>query len=110
MSRSRQGVTVKVNGVECLPSKHVSASGEVEVVIRVGKETLTFRTAAEPTLDQALWVTIRNRTHSISFQRYRTFSNRATTTSRRRATKSVQLVVSEAAVRMIDGDVGVTLD
>jgi len=30
----------------------------------------------DPTLDQALWVAIRNRTHAISFYRYRDFINR----------------------------------
>ena len=35
------------------------------------------RTASDPTLDQALWVAIRNRTHAISFDRYRKFINRA---------------------------------
>jgi hypothetical protein len=33
------------------------------------------RTASDPTLDQALWVAIRNRTHAISFNRYREFLN-----------------------------------
>ena len=31
------------------------------------------RTPSDPTLDQALWVAIRNRTHAISFERYREF-------------------------------------
>ena len=35
------------------------------------------RTATDPTLDQALWVAIRNRTHAISFERYRQFMDRA---------------------------------
>jgi hypothetical protein len=34
------------------------------------------RTFSHPTLDQALWVAIRNRTHAISFPRYREFINR----------------------------------
>jgi hypothetical protein len=34
------------------------------------------RTASDPTLDQALWVAIRNRTHAISFNRYREFIDR----------------------------------
>jgi hypothetical protein len=34
------------------------------------------RTAADATLDQALWVAIRNRTHAIEFTRYREFINR----------------------------------
>jgi hypothetical protein len=33
------------------------------------------RTGSEPTLDQALWVAIRNRTGAISFSRYRAFIN-----------------------------------
>lgn len=35
------------------------------------------RTLSDPTLDQALWVAIRNRTHAISFARYQEFMNRA---------------------------------
>src|SRR6266851_2270776 len=34
------------------------------------------RSASHPTLDQALWAAIRNRTHAISFHRYREFLNR----------------------------------
>ena len=34
------------------------------------------RSASNPTLDQALWFAIRNRTHAISFDRYREFLNR----------------------------------
>jgi hypothetical protein len=34
------------------------------------------RSASHPTLDQALWAAIRNRTHAISFHRYRVFLNR----------------------------------
>ena len=45
-----------------------SISGNVGVTLR--------RTASEPTLDQALWVAIRNRTQAISFDRYRDFLNR----------------------------------
>ncbi len=35
------------------------------------------RTASDPTLDQALWVAIRNRTRAMSFGRYQEFMNRA---------------------------------
>ena len=35
------------------------------------------RTQSDPTLDQALWVAIRNRTFAISFNRYQEFMNRA---------------------------------
>jgi hypothetical protein len=34
------------------------------------------RTASDPTMDQSLWVAIRNRTHAISFNRYREFLDR----------------------------------
>ena len=34
------------------------------------------RTGVHPTLDQALWIAIRNRTHAISFNRYHEFMNR----------------------------------
>ena len=35
------------------------------------------RTASDPTLDQALWVSIRNRTRALSFERYQHFMNAA---------------------------------
>jgi hypothetical protein len=73
MKPSTNKVTVKVNGVEYFPAERERLSSKVEVVIRVGKDELTFRTAADPTPDQALWVAIRNRTIAISFDRYRTF-------------------------------------
>ena len=38
-----------------------------------GEVRLAYRTRIKATLDQALWVAIRNRTHAISFQRYREF-------------------------------------
>jgi hypothetical protein len=34
---------------------------------------VTYRYRVHPTLDQALWVAIRNRTHTISFNRHRRF-------------------------------------
>jgi hypothetical protein len=34
------------------------------------------RTASDPTMDQALWVAIRNRSHAVTFNRYRDFLNR----------------------------------
>jgi hypothetical protein len=37
---------------------------------------LSYRVKIKPTLDQALWVAIRNRTHAISFERYSKFLNR----------------------------------
>ena len=42
-----------------------------------GKIGVTLgRTTSIPTLDQALWVAIRNRTRAISFGAYRSFINR----------------------------------
>jgi len=35
-----------------------------------------MRTASDPTLDQALWIAMRNRTHAISFNRYSEYMNR----------------------------------
>jgi len=36
---------------------------------------LSYRVRSSPTLDQAVWVAIRNRTHAISFERYGHFRN-----------------------------------
>ncbi|HKE26049.1 MAG TPA: carboxypeptidase-like regulatory domain-containing protein [Bryobacteraceae bacterium] len=53
----------------------LSASEEAQTVR--GQLGITLqRTASDPTLDQALWVAIRNRTQAISFGRYREFINR----------------------------------
>ena len=38
-----------------------------------GEVRLSYRVRTEPTLDQGLWVAIRNRTRAISFERYRRF-------------------------------------
>jgi hypothetical protein len=45
----------------------------VEATYRTGsgkanEVKLSYRTAIDPTLDQALWVAIRNRTHAIGFE------------------------------------------
>jgi hypothetical protein len=49
---------------------------EAEVQAISGNVGVTLqRTGSEPTLDQALWVAIRNRTGAIGFQRYRGFIN-----------------------------------
>jgi hypothetical protein len=45
-------------------------------MIRGNVGVTLHRSASHPTLDQALWVAIRNRTHAISFHRYREFLNR----------------------------------
>jgi hypothetical protein len=41
-----------------------------------GEVKLSYRAASDPTLDQALWVAIRNRTQAIGFERYRRFINK----------------------------------
>lgn len=51
------------------------ASPEIQSVAGHVGVTL-HRTASDPTLDQALWVAIRNRTHAVSFLRYREFIDR----------------------------------
>ena len=43
---------------------------------KAGEVKLSFRVQSSPTLDQALWVAIRNRTHAISFGRYRHSRNK----------------------------------
>jgi cytochrome b involved in lipid metabolism len=39
------------------------------------KVILSYRTASDRTPDEILWIVIRNRTHAISFERYRKFLN-----------------------------------
>jgi hypothetical protein len=56
----------------------IPAGSNVEASYRTGagrasEVKLGYRAASDPTLDQALWVAIRNRTHAISFDRYRRF-------------------------------------
>jgi hypothetical protein len=63
MKKSRPAVSVKINGIDHLPVKQGKPSSKVEVVIRIGKREIKLTTATDPTLDQALWVAIRNRTH-----------------------------------------------
>jgi hypothetical protein len=52
------------------------SGSNVEVTFRIGsarKASLSYRIASHPTLDQALWIAIRNRTHAVSFNRYKEF-------------------------------------
>jgi hypothetical protein len=51
----------------------VAIKGPVRLHDPVGVRLL--RTASDPTLDQALWVAIRNRTGALSFDRYQKFMN-----------------------------------
>jgi hypothetical protein len=53
----------------------VNVDGRVALREPVGVRLL--RTQSDPTLDQALWVAIRNRTRALSFGRYQDFMNRA---------------------------------
>jgi len=106
MKTSTNKVTVKVNGVEYLPVERRRLSSNVEVVIRVGKEELTFRTVSERTPDEILWIAIRNRTHAISVERRKKFPNRVLDKPR---TNSLSIMVSDAPVRRVLGDLAVTL-
>ncbi len=54
---------------------NIDLRGRVAIQESVGVRLL--RTASDPTLDQALWVAIRNRTRAISFGRYQEFMNKA---------------------------------
>jgi hypothetical protein len=59
----------------------IPTGSNIEATYRTGsgkasKVKLSYRTASDPTLDQALWVAIRNRTHAISFGRYQHFMNK----------------------------------
>jgi hypothetical protein len=52
------------------------AGATLEATYRTGSGNtgdliLSYRVRIKPTRDQALWVAIRNRTHAISFTRYR---------------------------------------
>jgi hypothetical protein len=57
------------------PIQNVTVAGKVAVQEPVGIRLL--RTEVDPTLDQSLWVAIRNRTRAVSFSRYQDFMNRA---------------------------------
>jgi hypothetical protein len=63
------------------PSDIQMVGGDVAVSGRVAiQEPVNVRlqrTLSDPTLDQALWVAIRNRTRAMSFGRYQEFMNRA---------------------------------
>jgi hypothetical protein len=73
----------KINGTVHGPSLEdggqPTADTSTEVVVGAAETQMIggnigvtlHRTASDPTLDQALWVAIRNRTHAISFNRYR---------------------------------------
>jgi hypothetical protein len=53
------------------------AVSEPDIQMIGGQVGVTLhRTASDPTLDQALWVAIRDRSYAISFNRYREFMNR----------------------------------
>ncbi len=56
---------------------HVMNISEPEVQTIAGHIGVTMeRTKSDSTLDQALWVAIRNRSHALSFQNYRRFLDR----------------------------------
>ncbi len=60
------------------------------------------RTASDPTLDQALWVAIRNRTRALSFDRYRIFMNRALRWEERDPFKGIQTKLAQELGRDIE--------
>jgi hypothetical protein len=54
------------------------SGSNIEATFRTGsaRETsLSYRVASDRTPDEILWIAIRNRTHAISFERYRRFLN-----------------------------------
>ncbi len=73
--------TTMARKVPVLPAQTHMVQGDINVVGRVAvQEPVNVRlqrTASDPTLDQALWVAIRNRTRAMSFDRYQKFMNRA---------------------------------
>ncbi len=79
--------TIEAFGIDPNPNhfgSHAEAQASLNIVVSEpdiqtirGNVGVTLqRTASDPTLDQALWVAIRNRTNAISFGRYRDFLNR----------------------------------
>jgi hypothetical protein len=80
--RNRIEASATELGVEANERAEARAGSDLFVVepeaqtIRGNVGITLQRTASEPTLDQALWVAIRDRTEAISFSRYRVFINR----------------------------------
>lgn len=64
-SDGRQAEAVLVTMVEVSEGDHQNIRGHVDVTLN--------RSRTAPTLDQALWFAIRDRTHAISFHRYKEF-------------------------------------
>ncbi|WP_433968358.1 hypothetical protein [Tunturiibacter gelidiferens] len=75
---------VTVIGITTPSDVHPKATAHAEITVSDpdiqmigGQVGVTLhRTSSDPTLDQALWVAIRDRTQAISFNRYREFLNR----------------------------------
>ena len=63
-------------GAEAVGLAQVGVSMAVVQNVRGAMDVTLNRAATDPTLDQALWVAIRARTHAISFNRYREFISR----------------------------------
>lgn len=70
-----------IQEIQVWPADIQMVGGDLAVTGRVAiQEPVNIRlqrTASDPTLDQALWVAIRNRTRAMSFGRYQEFMNRA---------------------------------
>jgi hypothetical protein len=62
--------------VEVAPGEVQKIEGDVRSEVHGDLNVRLHRAAMEPTLDQALWVAIKNRTHAISFGEYRKFMDR----------------------------------
>jgi hypothetical protein len=63
-------------GAELSTSAEMFVSEPEATTIRGNVGVTLQRTASDPTLDQVLWVVIRNRSEALSFGRYRSFINR----------------------------------
>jgi hypothetical protein len=67
--------TININAPEVHSiAGNVGVHGDIGMRGNIG--VTLHRTATHATLDQALWVAIRNRTHAVSFNRYRDYMNR----------------------------------
>jgi len=82
-------------GIPVWPAERQTVQGEIGIQGQVGIKgeidikgqpigVRLHRTASDPTLDQSLWVAIRNRTRALAFDRYQDFMNRALNFEERR--------------------------
>jgi hypothetical protein len=97
-----QADTQKIDG-------NVRINGRVALQEPVGVRL--HRTASDPTLDQALWVAIRNRTRAMSFARYQEFMDRALRWEERsyEVPKNIQDTVSRERIQRDLNELGAHL-